>query len=306
MKGVRVVEEEVEEEEVEEVAPRRSYGGKAPMKHHHQMLSSKKKVKRPRETADVALEQVQKKKDELAKAEKRAGNAVSKDFFMKKWKTEIWTKEFKDMIDRMIRALRDRISASTRIMTKHRLDLVRFNMIHPGEDRSLFRFDLQRGQRNKTMNTLETISIVGSLEYNTPIVEQLTEAIALNAMHVKILFCCGENNSERFDYSSDDAFRRLIHFVRACTSKRIKDKSEPSAMAASDEEEQPEDEDDSAENTIASFTPEQRKLFMNKFLSFAIDYVCELGPYMDETMIPANQYVDAHIVYQYTTLASHK
>lgn len=306
MKGVRQ-EDKGEEEEEEEIVPRKTYGGKAPMKHH--MMSSKKKVKRPRETADVALEQVQKKKDELAKAEKRAGNAVSKDFFMKRWKTEIWTKLFKEMIDRMIRTLRDRISASTRIMTKHRLDLVRFNMIHPGEDRSLFRFDLQRGQRNKTMNTLETISIIGSLEYNTPIVEQLTEAVALNAMHVKILFCCGENNSERFEYSSDDAFRRLVHFVRACTSKRLKDKAagDKGDGGGSDEEEQPhDDEDDSAENTVASFTADQRKLFVNKFLSFAIDYVCDLGPYMDETMIPANQYVDAHIVYQYTTLASHK
>ncbi len=278
-------------------------GGKAPLKHH---AVSKKKVKRPRETADVALEQVQKKKDELAKAEKRAGNAVSKDFNVKKWKTETWNKQFKEMIDRMIRTHRDRISPTTRVMTKHRLNLVRYNMIHPGEDRSLFRYDLQRGQRNKTMNTLETISIIGSLEYNAPIADQLAEPVSLDAMHVKILLCTGENNAERFPYASDDAFRRLIQFVRACTSKRLKDKGRGDEEEDDDQQQPHDDDDDSAENTIATFTPEQRKLFMSTFLSFAIEYVCELGPYMDETMIPPNQYVDATLVYQYTTLASHK
>ena len=261
-------------------------GGKAPL-----LAVAKKNVKkpkRPRETADVALEQVMKKREELQKAERRAGNAVSKDFFTKKWKTEIWTKTFKEMMDRMIRTLRDRISSSTRIMTKRQLDLIQHNMLPPGENRTFFHFDLQRGQHNKTMNTLETISIVGTLEYNQPI-EELTTPVSFDAMHVEVFLCY---NSEQYEYSSEEAFRTLIHFVRACTSKRAK----------VEEEEEEEDVNDAAEDTIASFSQEQRKFFMDKFLSLAVDYMCQLGTYMDETMRPKNQYVDSVLLYQYVML----
>jgi hypothetical protein len=228
---------------------------------------------------------------------------------MKRWKTEMWTKTFKDMVDRMIRTLRDRISASTRLMTRTRMDQIRFNL-HTNEDWSLFRFDMQRGQRNKTMNTLETISVVAVLEYNTPLDAsseggggQLEEAIPYADMHVNILFCCGENNAERYDYKSDEAFRRLVHFVRACTSKRVKDSSSAGKIRMDDDSDSDQDDDDdSAENAIASFTDEQRQFFMNKFLGFVVDYVCMLGPYMAETMKMPNHYVPSQIVYQYALM----
>ncbi len=278
--------------------------GKAPLLHHGK--KTLKKPKRPRETAEVALEQVLKKRDELQKAERRAGNAVSKDFFTKRWKTEIWTKVFKEMVDRMIRTLRDRISSTTRVMTKSRMDLIRFNMLPQGEDRHLFHFDLQRGQHNKTMNTLETMSIIGVLEYTTPLgvpigTGQLAGPVSFDAMHVKVFLCCGENNSDEYEYNSEEAFRTLVHFVRACTSKR--NKGDPPSAAAADGEVEDEDVNDAAEDTIASFSQEQRKFFMDKFLSFAIDYLCQLSTYMDETLKPKNQFIEKVLLYQYSMVA---
>lgn len=265
-----------------------------------------RKQKRARETADVALEQVLKKREELQKAERRACNAVSKDFFAKKWKTEIWTKTFKEMIDRMIRTLRDRIASSSRLMTKRTLDLILYNMMPAGEERVLFHFDLQHGQNNKTMQTLETISIIGTLDYAQPrAAANMQVPIAYESLKLKLRLCHGEQNSKQCAYDSEDAFRIMVHFVRACTSKRNKDEAAAASGGGGGGGSEDDDANDAAEDIIATFTDDQRNVFMNEFLSRALVYLCLLGEYMDDTLKPKNQFISKTVLCQYMMVALH-
>lgn len=82
---------------------------------------SKPKQKRTRDPTEVSLELLAKKTDELAKIQKRAATAVSKDYSMKKWKIDILTKALTDLNVRMMRVMREKVAGSTRIMTKHRM-----------------------------------------------------------------------------------------------------------------------------------------------------------------------------------------
>lgn len=242
----------------------------------------KKKI---RDGTEVAVDRLAKAQEAVIREERNAVTAVSKAL-AKRVRNTILDTATKDKIERVIRTIRDRVAPETAVMKTSDFEKFTSGGFDRGERVRMFRFVLQKGQSNKSTNTLEILSVEGILKPE-----------AGGGVRISLVLRCGKRGSndedeeeDELDFEKAEGVKRLIKFAHSYTNKKYK------PIPIADEEGTGELIGDEEEVDLAGMSNDQCNLVRNNFLVNMATQLCWLQKALDATMRPPGQYISTQML----------
>ncbi len=244
-------------------------------------VGPKKKI---RDGTEVAVDRLAKAQEAVIREERNAVTAVSKAL-AKRVRNTILDTATKDKIERVIRTIRDRVAPETAVMKTSDFEKFTAGGFDRGERVRMFRFVLQKGQSNKSTNTLEILSVEGILKPEP------------GGVRVALVLRCGKRGAndedeeeDELDFEKPEGVKRLVKFAHSYTNKKYKpipvDGEDGTGELIGDEE----------EVDLDGMSNDQCNLVRNNFLVNMATQLCWLQKSLDATMRPPGQYISTHVL----------
>lgn len=195
--------------------------------------------------------------------------------FSKKWREEYITDPYVKFVGKMMHAMQKNVNVNeVRVMRLLDFQKFKMNRIENDETFKLFEFDMKRGQRTKTVDTLKTISIYGQLLFVDDVdIDQgpFRHPVSDDKLTIQIYI-------EGCEWEDQHGFYEFMRFIQHYSGKRGAHQ----------------DEDDDGD--LGDFTTRQVSMIRNQFLDILIEYFKGLCRELNHYFIPKDNYVTGRFI----------